>query len=151
MKTAVMLVVLALSLALPAVAATEIDGTCEVYGFGTTLARWDWDGDSFELAYSVPDHGSDVTGDDSNPSWTADPAVAGIVTRDIDMLDEGFIGNYFTHDGGSAGSLSPETGYDVIGHVYFCDEGASDVPEFSTVVLFVTIVGAVAGLIAFRK
>jgi hypothetical protein len=102
----------------------ESKDVCQDAGFGPVIAKWEWTGGSFEKKKEVDGYSTSISGDAGSLSWTSNPAVAGLVSKEAT--------NYFTHQGGESGIIE-KTGQHDISFVAFCgiaeDDESDDEPE----------------------
>ncbi|MEX1027937.1 MAG: helix-hairpin-helix domain-containing protein [Candidatus Paceibacterota bacterium] len=106
------------------------DQECQANGFDYGISKWEWDDN--EEAYVEENDGDfplagytiTVEGDTDEADWTADPAVAGVVSKEA-------LGS-FVHSGGTEGTVTKDGQHD-ISHITFCgnDEPLVEEPEES--------------------
>ncbi len=75
----------------------SIDDECQAKGFDYGVAKWEWSNNSYTTDNA---NGTNVTGDNNQASWTANPAVAGVI-RKAGTTSEVF-------PGGTSGNISAD-------------------------------------------
>ena len=95
---------------------------CEDFGYDFEIAKYEWEGSSYEKEYLKNGYSVSVSGDASVANWTADPAVAGVIAKASTVVEE--------FAGGTSGSISKTqigTGKHDISNIAFC---GNNVPEY---------------------
>jgi hypothetical protein len=120
----------------------SIDNECQENGFDFGIVKFEWIEGSFVpedpevLPWSI-----NVTGNAQTADWVADPAVAGVISKEAT--------NSYVHAGGTSGTIS-KTGQFDISHLTFCaNEPDNEIPEFSVIGALAVL--GLAGLYITRK
>ena len=141
MKRILTLLLIAVLVAVSSVSAGSIDSECQAHGFNFGVAKWEWNDELgiFELKDHIDNHGTNVEGNQEEASWTADPAVDGVLTKQ---------GNdYLVFGGGTNGLVSEDM--HGISHITFCRNN-EEIPEFSTITAGIALVVAM-GFTFYRR
>jgi hypothetical protein len=100
----------------------SIDLECQRYGFDYGIVKYEWNSTTSAYEQEAPTKAPymiTLTGNSQAANWTANPPVAGVLTK---MGQD-----YATYAGGNAGTVS--MGEHAISHITFCGNDTTTVPE----------------------
>ncbi len=110
----------------------SIDTQCRANGFDYGIIRYEWNKDISKYEAEDPPPKSPysitVSGDATSASWTADPAVDGVLHKE--SL------NTYLHAGGTIGTVNMVS--NEISHITFCGKETT-VPEFTSLAVALVI------------
>jgi hypothetical protein len=108
----------------------SIDTECQAHGYDYGIVKYEWNGTNYiQEAQPISPYTITVNGNAQAANWTANPPVAGILTK---MGQD-----YATYAGGTSGTVN--MGAHAISHITFCGNEGTTVPESGLIVGIISL------------